>query len=141
MTKKMFATPFEAEQAFYTAFETGDAEAMRQVWDEAPEIECVHPMGGRMRGAAVHDSWQEIFDKADPIAFHISDRQSFEQDDLSVHMVQENILFRDKNEQPLLLLATNVFRRGPSGWRMVLHHSSPAPHLPTVTQQARHNLH
>ena len=31
-------------------------------------------------------------------------------------------------------IATNVFMRTPSGWRMVLHHASPAPALPQTPQ-------
>ena len=39
-----FATPQDAEDAFYDALEGGDAEAMAAVWDPAADIACLLPM-------------------------------------------------------------------------------------------------
>ena len=47
---KGFPTAQDAEAAFYEAFETGDLEAMMNVWAEDEEIVCVHPGEARLVG-------------------------------------------------------------------------------------------
>lgn len=140
MKKTGYSTPLDAEQAFYTAFERADAEAMHAVWDTGEDIECVHPLGARLRGTAVHEGWREMFADAARLAFHLSDRRAYEQGDLTVHLVLENILFPDGKAEPLQILATNVYRRDADGWRMVLRHASPAPGAPPV-EPARGSVH
>jgi len=127
LKKPAYASALAAEEAFYAAFERADADAMREVWAEAEDIECIHPLGGRLRGTGVHESWRDMFAGAERLAFHLSERRVVERDALTVHLVLENILFPDGKEEPLQVLATNVYRRDRSGWRMVLRHASPAP--------------
>ena len=43
----MFATPDEAETAFYTAFANANPEAMMTVWLASDSVICVHPEIGR----------------------------------------------------------------------------------------------
>ncbi|MGE0079717.1 MAG: nuclear transport factor 2 family protein [Thiohalomonadaceae bacterium] len=127
MKKSGYATPLAAEEAFYAAFERADAEAMREVWAQGDDIECIHPLGARLRGAGVHDGWREMFADSERLAFHLSERRVLEQGALTVHLVLENILFPDGKAEPLQILATNVYRRDRDGWRMVMRHASPAP--------------
>lgn len=133
MNKREFGSPLDVEAAFYAAFEQADPAAMRQIWDESTDIECIHPLGGRMRGEEVHTGWRTLFTKASPIAFHLSERRAFAQDGLAVHVVMESILFQDGKAEPLQVLATNVYRLGKTGWRMVSRHSSPAPFVATAS--------
>ncbi|MFP5336274.1 MAG: nuclear transport factor 2 family protein, partial [Actinomycetes bacterium] len=45
-------------QAFYTAFEQGDVDAMRALWVDEPEALCVHPGALPLRGTpAINRSW------------------------------------------------------------------------------------
>jgi len=122
-----YSTPLDAEQAFYAAFERADADAMRAVWAASGDIECVHPLGARLRGDDVHQGWRDMFAEAERLAFHLSDRRAFEHDGLTVHLLLENILFPDGKTEPLQILATNVYRHATDGWRMVMRHASPAP--------------
>ncbi|MCK9532089.1 MAG: nuclear transport factor 2 family protein [Gammaproteobacteria bacterium] len=122
-----YPTPLDAEQAFYAAFERADADAMRAVWAASEDIECVHPLGERLRGDDVHQGWRDMFAEAERLAFHLSDRRAFEHDGLTVHLLLENILFPDGKTEPLQILATNVYRHATDGWRMVMRHASPAP--------------
>ena len=41
----MFATPEEAEHAFYEALEQGDTVRLMQVWADDEEVVCIHPGG------------------------------------------------------------------------------------------------
>ena len=57
----MFATPDEAEHAFYEALEQADCVRLMQVWADDEEIVCIHPGGLRIVSpSAVHESWQQV---------------------------------------------------------------------------------
>ena len=60
--KRVFATPQDAEAAFYDALERLDLDAMMEVWSEDDEIVCIHPGQPRLSGYdAVRAAWQRIF--------------------------------------------------------------------------------
>ena len=60
--RKLFASPQDAEAAFYDALERCDLDAMMAVWAEDEEVVCVHPGGPRLVGyATVRDAWQRVF--------------------------------------------------------------------------------
>jgi hypothetical protein len=127
MKKPGFASPQEAEEAFYDAFATGNMAAMEEVWENADDVECIHPMGARLVGHAVLESWKNMFEQAGPVAFHLTDRREHQDGGLAIHVVTENIHFQDDTTKPLRFLTTNVYRRHDDRWRMILRHSSPAP--------------
>lgn len=122
-----FPSPEEAEAAFYRAFEQNDLDAMLAVWDEAEDVVCVHPMGSPLRGArAVAQGWREILGAQVAMRFGIEPVQITRRDGLAIHIVKEHIMVPDgKPVAPMS--ATNVYRETPAGWRMILHHASPAP--------------
>ncbi len=122
-----FDTPREAEVAFYRAFEDRDLEAMMAVWDESDDVVCVHPMGSPLRGPrAVAEAWREILAAEASLRFGIEEIQITHQGPLAIHIVKEHILVAaGKPVAPMT--ATNIYRQTPSGWRMILHHASPAP--------------
>mgnify|MGYP000196203244 FL=1 len=124
----MFATPEEAELAFYDALERADLGRLMQVWSDDEEIICVHPGGLRMVGLhAVKESWQEILTHG---ALHIrANRLVTTQSMMStVHSLIEEITVRSQaGSEVAHCYATNVYHKGPTGWRMVMHHASAAP--------------
>lgn len=122
----LYETPDEAERAFYTAFEQGDLEAMMQVWDEDDEIVCIHPMGPCLRGPqAVGQSWQEIFEAGQPMRFEVRQRQFTRNETLSIHCVTEHIAHGARLQNRSVVVATNIYKKTPLGWRMIVHHASP----------------
>src|SRR3546814_20296572 len=59
----MFATPEEAEQAFYEALEQADTVRLMQIWADDEEIVCIHPGGPRAVGhTAVQASWHQTLE-------------------------------------------------------------------------------
>jgi len=123
----MYRTSEEAETAFYAAFEAADLQRMMAVWDEDDNIVCVHPMGARLQGRdQVAQSWMRIFRQGASMRFRISELQRSADDGMAVHVLYENISV-DAREGESIAIATNVYRRTPAGWRMVLHHASPVP--------------
>jgi hypothetical protein len=119
-------TADDAEAAFYAAFATIDLAAMGAVWLDSPEILCVHPGGGLLRGPAeVMQSWAEILTGVTPPSIEIRLIQRLSANDQEIHVVEELIRAGgDAAAAPNRVIATNVYQRGPDGWRMLLHHAS-----------------
>jgi len=127
MSKVIFTSPEEAEAAFYQAFEKANLDDMMQVWLDADYVECIHPMSHRLMGvAAIRDSWQEIFRNSAEIQFTTIETRQIKHKDLAIHVVNENLT--NQGSQPVMILATNIYEKTATGWRMILHHASPAPH-------------
>jgi ketosteroid isomerase-like protein len=128
MTETRFPTPEAAEAAFYEAFERRDLEAMMAVWAEDEQIECIHPMGPRLRGVArVRDSWRRIFADALPMKFLLSDATYSQGNLLAIHVLHEHIRTSRHQEDHPPVIATNIYQCTAAGWRMILHHASPSP--------------
>lgn len=135
-----YSTAEAAEQAFYRAFENADLDAMMNVWSDRDEIECIHPMGERLRGlAAIRNSWEQIFFNPPAIKFEIEKRQVAEQGPIAVHIVSERMVIVGSEQEASYVLATNVFKKDEHGWKMIIHHASPAPrHRPRKNSPILH---
>lgn len=128
MTIPIFATPEDAETAFYEALENADLEGMMAVWADDEEIVCVHPGGPRLSGFdQVRDSWRQIFSGGPSMRFHLSGQQYLRSVRLAIHSVHENILVTGQTNPLSPIVATNVYLLTERGWRMLVHHASPAP--------------
>ena len=139
MKKTTFLTPQEAEAAFYEALERADLDAMMEVWSEDDEASCVHPGGPRLTGyEQVRENWAQIFKSGQRLQVRLSDQVIVSGMMFSVHSLHENILVRGAQGEAGgghgIVVTTNVYLRSGSGWRMVLHHGSPAP-APVVRRE------
>ena len=123
-----FPTSQAAEEAFYEAFEKADVDAMMAVWADEDHILCVHPMGPRLQGrAAVAESWRRIFSNGAAMRLTITDARLTQSALLAVHVVHEHIATPERPEGHPPLVATNIYQLTDGGWRLILHHASPAP--------------
>jgi len=126
--KSTFPTPQDAEAAFYEALETADLEAMMEVWAEDEEIVCVHPGGPRLAGfEQVRGSWAQILGSGRRLKVQVSEQVVLSSMMLAIHSVHENITVEGESRPRGAVAATNVYLRTGKGWRMILHHGSPAP--------------
>ena len=133
-TPPIYTTPSDAAMAFYKAFEAKDIDAMMAAWAEDEEIVSVHPGGARHVGYdAVRGAFEALFAGDSRISFRLDQVVMMETVGLAVQSAIEHIHLADGKPRGAAI-ATNVFMRTPSGWRMVLHHASPAPSLPTPQQ-------
>ncbi|MFD5426714.1 nuclear transport factor 2 family protein [Streptomyces sp. NPDC127084] len=133
-----------ANTAFYEAMERGDFEELATLWlDDGPDngggiegdtISCVHPGWPVLSGRGeVLRSYALIMANTEYIQFFLTDVRVSVADDTAVVTCTENILSGGPSEEagelgPLvgqLVVATNVFRRTPDGWRIWSHHGSP----------------
>ena len=124
----MFATSDEAELALYDALERADLARLMQVWADDEEVICVHPGGLRVVGhAAIQESWQEILAGG---GLHIRPSRSVILHSMmcAEHSLIEQITVNGPDATEVAhCYATNVFHKGPTGWRLVMHHASAAP--------------
>lgn len=126
--KPLFATPQDAEAAFYEALEHADLEAMMAVWAEDEEIVCVHPGGPRLSGyAEVREAWRRIFSGGQRLFVTLSHQIYLQSMLLSVHSLHEHFALSREDGLSAPVVATNVYVRGALGWRLLAHHASPAP--------------
>jgi len=128
MSTPYYETPEEAEAAFYRCFERGDAGQMMAVWEHGDDIVCIHPFGPRLEGvAAVEQGWGGILSGRQRLRFRVESALNYADDQLVVHAVLEHIRVIGDDTAHMPIIATNIYRLGDDGWRMILHHSSPQP--------------
>ncbi|RCS56731.1 YybH family protein [Parvibium lacunae] len=125
--KALLSTPEETEHAFYEALDHADLEAVMAVWAEHEEVSCIHPGGPRLQGyAAIRAAFAEIF-KGGAIHIRPSVVHVVAGAAVTVHHVVEHIVIATPAGQKLVqVLATNVYHKTDQGWRLVIHHASPA---------------
>jgi len=134
----LFATPQDAEAAFYEAFMKRDLESMMAVWADDDEVYCVHPRGARVTGVEqVRESWRQIFAGGQNVRFQVREQHLLQAMMVSVHSVYEQISLPDEERTRACMIATNIYMRTERGWRMMAHHASPAPVVESTAVPAR----
>lgn len=122
----MFATPDEAEEAFYTAFANSNLKAMMEVWLDSDTVTCVHPVGPRISGRdAVRGSWAEIFSNSGGLKFRLGEVSRTQDALLAIHVLHEHITMPGEPGERPPAVATNIYQLTQDGWHMILHHASP----------------
>lgn len=122
--------------AFYEAMERGDLDELSDLWldGDNPGVSCVHPGWPVLSGRGeVLRSYALIMANTEYIQFFLTDVVVSVAGDTALVTCTENILSGGPAEEsgalgPLvgqLVVATNVFRRTPDGWRVWSHHGSP----------------
>lgn len=126
----------QANTAFYEAVERGDFDALAALWlpGEDLTVSCVHPGWPVLTGRGeVLRSYALIMAGTEYIQFFLTDIGVAMTGDTALVTCTENILSGGPAEEgsslgPLvgqLVVATNVFRRTPEGWKLWSHHGSP----------------
>lgn len=120
----------DVNAAFYTAFESGDLDAMHALWVADQPI-CVHPGWTPVVGnPAVRRSWAVVMANTPYIQFFLTDVEVSVLDGVASVTCTENVLAAGEGTPAGAFaggksVATNVFRRTPAGWRLWIHHASP----------------
>ena len=121
----------EIERQFYEALQRGDIDKLMAVWADDEEIVCVHPGGTRHVGyEAVRGAFEQIFAGDSKLRFRLDQVVMVETVGLALQSAVEHVYAGDATLRGIVV-ASNVFMRTPSGWRMVCHHASPAPAAPS----------
>ncbi len=117
-----------AEEAFYEALQRGDVESVMALWADDDEVMCTHPGGPRLVGLQrIRESWTEILAdggldvRPGNVRIHVAGT-------LSVHSLIERIVVADARGHGIAhCVATNVYARTASGWRLLAHHAGASP--------------
>ncbi len=126
-----FATPQDAEDAFYDAIDDQDLAALMAVWEDSEEIACLLPMTPLVRGPGVREVWAQILDGHHPVEVQVQHLHWIETPELAVHYITERVTpAGQQSHSSPPMYATNLYRRGSDGWRLILHQNSPAPPPP-----------
>lgn len=143
MTKPLFTTAADAEAAFYDALTRADLDAMMAVWSEDEEVVCIHPDGPRLVGlAAVRNAWHQLFAAGVHLQVLVSHRVVTANSLFAIHNVFEHVSMQGDDRLHPPMVATNVYARGATGWRMVMHHASTTPEIPhTDSHNTPHSVH
>lgn len=117
----------EANGRFYDAFGALDLERMGAIWETSDRALCVHPGWQPLVGwDVIRASWQGIFDNATLMHFNIRYVNVAVEGDCGWVTCVENITsVLQGRANNFGVLATNIFIRTPTGWRMIAHHASP----------------
>ena len=130
----------EVSAKFYTALSRmaeGEAETMAPVWSHGPEATTMHPIGGREEGwEAVNGSFNGVASAAQGGQVRL--------DDQSIH-VAGDVAWESGIERGHILLAgervevdgrvTNIYHRGPDGWKLVHHHADTSSAMMDVVRK------
>ena len=129
----------KANESFYSAFESLNVRQMESVWAKDAEIQCGHPGWRILRGwKPVMESWQRIFENTPQIRFMLTDVAIEVRGEVAWVTLYENLNSSLEGQNvAAMILTTNIFRKGPDGWRMIHHHGSsvaqaPQDQTPTV---------
>ena len=121
-----------ANEQLYAAFESGDLDAMSQLWVDgslAKLARCIHPGSEVIVGReGVLRSWALLMANTSYLQFIVTETDTVIDGDLAVVTCTENVLSSDGDDDPLgagRALATNGFIRIEGRWHMWLHHASP----------------
>jgi uncharacterized protein (TIGR02246 family) len=134
------ATAEAAEEAFYDAMQRGDLAAMMALWADDEDVVCTHPNGARLVGiSAIRESFAAIF-RQGGVDVRPSDVRIHQGGTIAAHNLVEKVLVAGPSGTRVVeCVATNVYAKTASGWRIVLHHSAsvsdtgePAPAPPAV---------
>ena len=128
MTMRFFATPQDAETAFYDALERADLDGMMAIWAEDEEVLCTHPDGERMAGfSAVRESWRQVFSSGSRASVRLSDQVHRQGILLALHSMHEHYSVPGEEAARPPVIASNAYVRGAQGWHLLSRHASGAP--------------
>ena len=133
-TLPIYTSPQDTSLAFYQAVEAQDIDAMMATWADDEEIVCVHPGGTRHVGyEAVRTAFEQVFSGDSKLRFRLEQIVMLETVGLAMQSAIEQVYAGDATLRGTVV-ATNVFMRTPSGWRIVCHHASPSPPVADIPQ-------
>jgi ketosteroid isomerase-like protein len=124
-----YASPQDAEDAFYDAIDERNASRLRGVWEDSADIACLLPMQPLLLGDQVHQAWAPLFGGNFHLDIEVTHIRWVMAGDLAIHYLEERVSVPGRPAQPPVL-ATNIYRQGPEGWRLILHQNSRAPPPP-----------
>jgi ketosteroid isomerase-like protein len=112
-----------ANDAFYLAFSNKDMTSMQNLWSDNHDVAVIHPGWPPLLGHdAVRSSWKRILEGGMSPAISCHDAKANILGDTALVICTEMLADTE-------LIATNVFVKEESEWKMIHHQSGPLPVL------------
>ncbi|MCL4184929.1 MAG: SgcJ/EcaC family oxidoreductase [Burkholderiaceae bacterium] len=123
----ILSTADAVEEAFYDAMQRADLEAMMALWADDEEVVCIHPGHQRLIGLeAIRASWAAIFGNGG-VDVRLAEVRVHTGAMVAVHNVIEQVIVEGRGGREVVAcVATNVYVKHASGWRILVHHSGMA---------------
>ncbi len=119
-----------ANEAFYLAFASRDMAAMEDAWSAIAPVACIHPGWGVLTGRdEVMESWAAIIANPDSPDIHVHAPEPHLYGNVGFVVCYEEIAGQ-------YLIATNIFVRDGSVWRMVHHQAGPTAAVPDPDEES-----
>lgn len=117
-----------ANAAYYTAFASGDMDAMAAIWAQTTPVTCIHPGGPVIEGRdVILASWLEILGSGQTQGFQCHDAKAHVVNDLAWVTCLEVL---DLGDSHGALAATNIFVRENGSWKLAHHQACPTSGQP-----------
>ena len=124
-----YATPQDAEDAFYDALDAGALDQLLSVWAESDDIRCLlpmHPLVQTRQG--VTEVFTHLFSQGHGVSLAITHLGWIETDDIAIHFVEETVQAPPSDTPPPPpFYGTNIYRKDDTGWRLIVHQNAPSP--------------
>jgi uncharacterized protein (TIGR02246 family) len=110
---------------------------MLGVWEDSDEILCLLPMMLVHRGrTSIRQAWEPLFSGEIQLDMEIKHLAWIESDSLAIHLIEEHVKAQGSADKQVVY-ATNVYRKGSAGWRLLMHQNSPTPPPPGLRMPDR----
>ena len=120
-----------ANEAFYLAFADRDMAAMEDTWSATVSVACIHPGWGVLTGRdEVLESWAAIIANPDSPDIRVHAPEPHLYGEVGFVVCYEEIADQ-------YLIATNIFIRDGSVWRMVHHQAGPTTAVPEPDEDVK----
>ena len=123
--RNLHASPEAVQHAFFDALEHADIEAFMDLWSDDDEIVCVPPGGPRLVGhGKIREVWGKILANG-PIHVRPTQASVVQGAMVSAHSMVVQLIVDGPGQTSVVTMdVSNIYFKGPLGWRLVLHHSS-----------------
>ena len=112
----------EANDSFYSLFESADIQGMADLWINSDEAWCTHPGWPTIFGwEQIRTSFEQIFSGPEPPQFLTSNVRIHGDDQVAWVFVEENLLGSSLSA----VAAVNIFKNLDGDWKMVAHQAAP----------------
>jgi len=123
----IFSTAEAVEEAFYDAMQRAELEAMVSLWADDEEVLCIQHGHPRLIGLeSIRASWAAIFANGG-VDVRPAEVRAHTGAMIAVHNLTEQVVVVGRTAPEVVTcVATNVYVKHAHGWRILLHHSTPA---------------
>ena len=128
----IYATPQDAEDAYYDALEAGDLQRLLGVWADSEDICCLLPMYPLIQGrAGVKEVFSHLFSQGQGVELSINHLNWIQTAEIAIHHIEEAVQNPPEGAPPPPpFYATNIYRKVGDGWRLISHQNAPTPAPP-----------